>query len=249
MPKKLPADEEKLLRFFIKEGAADEKIPVVAKRFRMTVGVVTRKLGLKRVQEELRVRMEPVRLEQQRQQMLADDVAKVTAQLIEDKEKAENALKAATQMPAMSVTGNELIIEQELMRLVRLDPEKHGRIKLASIQTAFVVAGLMEQGTTRRVSPPERNPEAAAAGVYTNLFDRLRLERDAKAATPEPVAEMIPDAEIVEDVFDLTPPPVDASRTKVSTRVLPPVGEVIEVIGMPPVQRQNTSRVITVEVG
>lgn len=241
MPKKLPADEEKLLRFFIKEGAVEEKIPVVAKRFRLTVGGVKRKLALKRVQEELRVRMEPIRLEQQRQQMLADDVAQATAKLIADKEKAESDLKAATQMPSMELTVE--VLERELMRIACLDAEKHGRIKLAAIQTGYVIKGVMEQGTTRRVNPPDRGAETTAGGVYTNLFDRLRLEREAKSAAEE----IVVDAETEDVVYDLTPQPVEASRTKEIVAEMPIEGESIDV--MPAAKRDVGARVITVEVG
>jgi hypothetical protein len=226
MPKKLPAAEEKLLRFFLKEGAAEEKIPVVAKRFRMTVGEVKRKLSLKRVQEELRIRMEPVRLEQQRQQMLADSVAEVTAKLTAEKEKAEADLKAVTRMPDMRLMGNEIEIEYALMRLMRLDPEKHGRTILASVQTSAVIAGLIEQGNTKRAIPLDRTAETGIGGVYSNLFDRLRLgasrteETEMVDATPPPE----------EGVYDLTPaPPQEGSSvTKDIPFEIPRSGESID---------------------
>lgn len=255
MPTKLPADEEKLLRFFIKEGATEEKIPVVANRFRMKLGDVKRKLALKRVQEELRIRMEPVRLEQQRQQMLADSVAEATAKLIADKEKAEAELKAATTMPSMELTVD--LLERELARLVCLDGEKHGRIKLSAIQTGYVIKGVMEQGNARRVNPVDKPLDDKPAGVYTNVFDRLRLERES---TPETVPENVIEASLVDGVYDLTPTPTvqlpaknislippstEAFRTKEKPAEMPPEGESLDT----PVPVLSNTRVITVDIG
>ena len=59
-----------------------------------------------------------------------------------------------------------------------LDQVLHPGVKLDAIRSAFVVAGIMEQGTTRRVAPPEGGSDAAgSAGIYQGLFGRLRAER------------------------------------------------------------------------
>lgn len=243
MPK-LPAVEEKILRFYIKEGAVEEKVPVVAKRYRMTEPAVKKILKLKRVQEALRVRMEPVRLEQERQKLVADAVAQVTAKAEADKAEAERKLNEVLNVPLIPVQGNELRIDHELMRLVQLCPEKYGAIKLAAIKTAYVVAGLMEQGTTKRVIPADGKTEASG-GVYQNLFDRQRqLEAGA-----EPVnAAVPPQPPIIEDqIFDLTPPKVQAPEP-VALKI-PPPGEAIDPIRAAVRKLTGQPRVITVEVG
>jgi hypothetical protein len=241
MPK-LPAVEEKVLRFYIKEGGVEEKIPVVAKRYRMTVPAVTRMLKLKRVQDALRTRMEPVRLEQMKQQMVADAVQQAVADLQAKKDEAERRLKEVLDVPLMPVQGNELVIEQELMRLVRLCPEKYGAIKLASIKTAFVVAGLMEQGTTKRVIPPEGKGEITGGGVYQNLFDR---QRQLQAGTePTNVTPVAPPPTPPEEVFDLTPQKVMAPEP--AAFKMPPPGEAIDPVAT--AAKKGASRVITVEV-
>lgn len=242
MPTKLPAKEEKLLRFYIQEGATEDKIPVVAKRFRQKETAVRKVLNLKRVREECERRMLPIRLEQEKQRMVAEVVEQTTAKLAAEKAELEAKLAAATQMPPLDVTGNEVVIGQELMRLVRLDPEKYGGVKLAAIKTAYVVAGIMEQGTTRRTVPPDNPNTGGSQGIYTSHFDRMRLEQGTMPvapAAPEPTAA--PD----DGVYELIPsdhpvPPLPPQEIK-----LPPPGESIE-----PVKRRNQadSRVLTIEV-
>lgn len=250
MPRKLPPGEEKFLRLYVKEGAIDEKIPVVEKRLRLRKGTGAKLLKFKRVQNALRETTEPIRLEQERQEMVGKAVDEVTAKLQAEKVELEARLAAATQMPAMVVAGNTDVIEQELMRLVRLDPERHGRIKLASIQTAFVVAGLMEQGTTRRVVPAEMQTPGNTTGIYQSLFDRMRA---APAAAPP----TLPAADEAE-VFDLTPSSAAhvSRETKGESSVqvqVPLEGEPIDPVVASTSRRQpsqkQASQVITVEVG
>lgn len=240
MPRKLPADEEKFLRAYVKEGGVEEKIRIAEQRTRLKVGTGVKILKLKRVQDALRERMEPVRLEQQRQEMLAEAVQQVTAKLEAEKSAAEAKLNEVLQLPLIAVQGNELKIEQELMRLVCLCPEKYGGIKLAAIKTAFVVAGLMEQGTTRRVIPADREAGVASSGVYANVFDRLRLEQGTQPAAIETLPP--PPAD---EVFDLTPPKVLAPEP-VALKI-PPPGEAIDPVRV--AAKPGSARVITIEVG
>lgn len=255
MPKELPAKEANFLRHYVKEGAVEEKIRAVEKRLRLRAGAGAKLLKLKRVQDALREMMEPIRLEQQRQEMLGNAVDEVTAKLQAEKVELEARLAAATQMPAMVVAGNTDVIEQELMRLVRLDPERHGRIKLASIQTAFVVAGLMEQGTTRRVVPAEMQTPGNTTGIYQSLFDRMRAAPAAVEGAPTPPA--LPAADEAE-VFDLTPSSAAhvSRETKGESSVqvqVPLEGEPIDPVVASTSRRQpsqkQASQVITVEVG
>jgi hypothetical protein len=246
MPK-LPAVEEKVLRFYIQEGGTEEKIPVVAQRYRMTVAAVTRMLKLKRVRDAFEVRMAPVRMEQEKQKLLADAVAVATAKAEAEKAEAEKKLNDVLNLPRIPVQGNELVIEQELMRLVQLCPEKYGGIKLAAIKTAFVVAGLMEQGTTRRVIPAEGKGEVTGGGVYQNLFDRQRqLEAGIPPAAIEgQTAPATPPPQTDDQIFDLTP--VKAKAPEPPLLRIPPPGEGIEQVL--PAKKKTSAQVITVEVG
>lgn len=240
MPK-LPAVEEKILRFYIKEGGTEEAIPVLAKRYRMTVPAVTKVLKLKRVRDAFEKRMAPVRMEQEKQKLLNDAVAQATVRAEAEKAEAERKLKEFLDTPLIPVQGNETRIDHELMRLVQLCPEKYGAIKLAAIKTAYVVAGLMEQGTTRRVIPAEGKGETASGGVYQNLFDRQRLEQGNKPAVID-APPQLPPAD--DQVFDLTPVKVMAPDMALK---IPPPGESIEQVLV--TKKKTTAQVITVEVG
>ncbi len=173
MPIKLPPKEERFVQRHVLFGATDDpvKIREAERLSRWVKGSAARLLKLVRVQNRIAELMAPVLAEQAAQKAAANLIDQATSKLQAEKAELEEKLAAATQMPLMLVTGNRNIIEQELMRLVRLDPERHGRIKLQSIQTALVVDGLVEQGTFKRVAPPDSSL-AAAAGVYQNLFDR-----------------------------------------------------------------------------
>lgn len=253
MPTKLDPKEANFLRRYVKEGAVEEKIPAIEKRLRLRVGTGVKFLKLKRVQDALRVMMEPIRLEQERQAMVGKAVEECTAKLQAEKAELEARLAAATQMPDMRVTGNTEAIEHELMRLVRLDPERHGGIKLASIKTALVVAGLMEQGTTRRVIPPDDPGKGTAPGIYQSLFDRQRQQEKLLEGNVTPPPPALPPAEEAE-VFDLTPQAaIIVPRGTKGESELPKEGESIDPVVVAAPKRQPSQKaaaqVITVEVG
>ena len=67
--------EEYFISLYVKEGAVEEKIAYAERRASLEPGTGHRILQRKRVQEEIKARMEPVRLEQMRQQQLGDAVA------------------------------------------------------------------------------------------------------------------------------------------------------------------------------
>lgn len=242
MPKKLPAQEEKFLRHYVKEGGVEEKIRDVERRLRLKMGTGARFLKLKRVQDVFKEMMEPIRLEQQRQALVGAAVAEATAKLEAEKAEAEKKLNEVLSIQLIPVQGNETRIDHELMRLVQLDPEKYGGIKLAAIKTAYVVAGLMEQGTTRRVIPADGKPETAGGGVYQNLFDRQRQLAAGAEPTNVPNVTSVPPAD--DQVFDLTPVKVLAPEP-VELHI-PPPGEAIEPMAIP--AKKTGAHVITVEV-
>lgn len=250
MPK-LPAKEEKLLRFYIQEGATEDKIPVVAARFKQTEAAVRKVLKLKRVQDELEKRMAPMRLEQERQRLVAEAVEQTTAKLMAEKAELEEELRKATEMPRIDVPGNEHIIGQELMNLVRLDGTKYGGVKLAAIKTAYVIAGIMDMGTTKRSIPPESSNPAGGPGIYASHFDRLR-ELPAAPPAPDPATPPVIDAppEPEDGVYDLVPsdkPVTPAAPTPANKEIkLPPPGEALT----PSKKKADAdSRVLTIEVG
>jgi hypothetical protein len=173
------------------------------------------------------------RLEQERRRLVGDAVAPAMAKLEAENAELKKSLAILTQLPDMRVDG--VILEHRLMKLVHLDPERHGRLVLTAIQTSLVIAGLIEQGNMRRAVPPEnarRGPD-----IYTSLFDRLRLEQ-ANNPSPEVISQNL------NEPRDLFP---KATETTPSSKaiILPPIGESITLVK----PKKTESPVITVEVG
>lgn len=183
----LTADEQRFIHSYVKLGGVEDKIELAEKRAHLKPGTGRRMLGRAPVLAEVHLRMEPKRMEQMRQQMLGDTVAEVTKRLEEKAAKAQAEARAAErELSAIIACPEKLkvrpdLLEDALMRMaVGLDMNIHPQAKLSAIQAAFVVAGIMEQGTTRRVGPMEGDiPGERAAGIYQGLFGRLRAERQA----------------------------------------------------------------------
>jgi len=135
--------EKYFIGLYVKEGAIEEKIPYAERRASLKPGNGHRILKRKKVQEEIKTRMEPVRLEQLRQQLVGDAVAQVTANLQVEKDRIQRELDTLMAVPNMKVDGE--ILEHKLMRLVvGLDWEKHPKVKLEAIKAAYVVNGTLE---------------------------------------------------------------------------------------------------------
>lgn len=262
-PKKLPALHEKIVQQYIKEGAVPEKMAVVEKRFRLKKGAVAKVLKLKAVQAALQARLGPLQMEQQRQQMVGDAVAEVTAKLERENQEFKAQIGDIKAVSNIRVTGNEELLEQRLMQLVLgLDMKKHPSTILDALKTSFVVAGVMRQGNTERVQRTES--PAAAGGIYQNLFERKRLEAGQKTeAGPSPTAQddkkdVVDAVAGADGVFDLMPgtgkaaePPADVPQGK-REFVLPAAGESIDAV-LKKVEKKPTVKgatsVLTVVVG
>jgi hypothetical protein len=135
--------ENYFIGVYIKEGAVDEKIPYAERRASLKPGIGRRILNRKDVQAKIKVAMEPVCLEQIRQQLVSAAVAQVTAKLREEKESLERELKAIKSLARVNF-GTETL-EHELMRLVvGLNQDKYPKLKLEAIKAAFVAGGFLQ---------------------------------------------------------------------------------------------------------
>jgi hypothetical protein len=239
----LTTDEKRFIRFYAKEGAVDEKLAYAARRAKLKVGMAKLFLAKKRVQDEIKRQMQPVWDEQRRQELVGDAVFQVTAKLEQDARKAEEEKNAAQKELTAVVSAplqriDETVLEDQLMRMaVGLDQNIHPQQKLAAIQAAFVVKGILEQGNTRRVVPGDNeNTTSSNPGIYTAVFARLRAEKP----TEEPIERPADNNQ----VFDLVPEKTsDASRAV----VLPAIGESLEAHAAPVQTSRN--KVITVDLG
>lgn len=245
----LSRPEQRFLERYVREGATEDRIAAAERLAHVKVGDGVKMLRLAHVQDELKRRMEPVRIEQMRQQMLADAVAQVTANIQESHDRLKAEMSAILSVPKMQV--QEDVLEHELMRLVvGLDQDKHPGVKLEAIKAAFVVKGTLENGTTRRVTPPERGEGPGIPGMYRSLFDRKRAELEAAPVIEAAVPQQPPFDE--DQIFDLVPQDKPAKAAEVP---LPAAGEEIEAISLDPAPRpqqkavKGKREVITVEIG
>lgn len=231
---KLTPEEKYFIRLFVQNGALESSYAYIEKRGKWKPGACAKMMTLKRVQKALHERMEPIRLEKVRQEMLADAVAKATQgqqtrikQLEEDAARRQEELRGIMAVPANQKLNAETL-EHELMRLViGLNQDVHPGVKLDAIKASYVVLGTIKAGNTERISPLEPENRRNGPAVYRSLFDREYREKVALPAgevPPEiPVAPVAPDPD---EPFDLlpgvkAPAPVDLTA-------LPALGESIE---------------------
>jgi len=210
--------EKYFISLYVKEGAVEEKIPNAERRASLKPGTGHRVLQRKKVQEEIKTRMEPLRLEQMRQQLLGDAAAV-----------AHEALQNNLTKKVAGICQQKIeveVLDHELMRMVvGLDQDKHPKSKLEAIITGYVVIGTLESGNTRRIIPPE-SANASQPGMYMSLFQQLSLD----APPGPPPAPLFPDRE---------EPTIPAD-----TPLLPP-GQAID---EPAPQPDPNSRIMHVEI-
>lgn len=259
---KLTPEEKYFIRLFVQNGALESSYAYIEKRGKWKAGACARMMELKRVQKALHERMEPIRLEKMRQEMLADAVAKATlgqqtriTQLEEDAAKRQDELRGIMAVPTEKLNLNSQTLEHELMRLViGLDQNVHPETKLNAIKASYVVLGTIKAGNTERISPLEPENRRDGPAVYRSLFDREYREKASTVIdNPSTAVEtkVLPPAP--DEPFDLMPgikasPPVDLTA-------LPALGESIEEQPPEPGPRKRLGRnsagrqSITVEIG
>jgi hypothetical protein len=197
----LKEKEKYFVSLYVKEGAIDEKIRYAERRASLKPGTGQGILQRKKVQEEIKARMEPVRFEQIRQQLLGDAAAV-------GHEALQNDLTEKVQGICQQKIDVE-VLDHELMRMVvGLDFNIFPKEKLNAIMAAYVVIGKLEGKGMRCVIPPG-NDTGATKNFYTSIFDRQNNSTDAGS---NEIYELYPKAPQVENDFDdVTPPRSGAS--------------------------------------
>lgn len=250
MPSQLKPDEKRFIRRWVDVGADVDRIHEAERKARVRVGTGKKMLKLVRVQTEVERMLAPIRQEQERQRMVSDVTGKLhekTESLAAELAETKADLALAVAMPLMTV--DETVLEHELMRIARLDPKKFGAIKLAGIQAAYVVKGLMKNRSMERLMPAEK-PAGAGKGIYEALFDQLRGDSEVG---PLSVGPEISGPPTIDGAADLMPVPVTQKETGRAV-VMPAMGEAIDVMPLVAAKlaKSKTGRaaqVITVEVG
>jgi hypothetical protein len=163
----------------------------------------------------------PLKAQSSFEDRLRTEVEKVTAALERDKEALRQEINQMKSVKGGPVDAE--VLEDRLMRLTGLDPEKYGSLVLDAIQTGFVVRGLME-GKMRRVAPQKRpEDEPNVESTYQGLFSDMRLEASAGGphtiegdSKPAPVLPLE-----VSDLYPPAPPPAAAPEDEAAQPDLP----------------------------
>ena len=200
----LSREEQRFIGRFVKLGGNPEKVSECERLSKIKHGEGAKMLKRAHVAEEIKRRLQPLHLEHLRQEVLADAIAAVTAKLAADKLKAEQEAAAAAaevkdliEAPRMAVNVQDL--EHELMRLVKhLNMELHPQVKLAAIQAAFVVSGILENGNVRRVAPKDPGDSTFNNVIYGDLFDKMHTLREQGPQSTQTI-------EAEPEIFDLMP--------------------------------------------
>jgi len=155
-----------VISLYIKAGADPKKIPSIAKRASLTVADATKLLKRKSSQQQIHAQLEHVRMERFRQQVLKE------AARLGEKAQQEALSRKVDHVQQMKI--EQPTLEHELMRLaVGLDPDRHPIAKRQAIESAFVILGVMQSGTAKRIMPlPSDLPGLLRPSVYASVFDR-----------------------------------------------------------------------------
>jgi hypothetical protein len=139
--------EKYFVSLYVKAGAVEEKIPYAERRASLKPGTGQRILQRKKVQEEVKARMEPLVLVRKFQQVTSEAAAQVAAKFAEkaakaeaDNEKLKADLGRILTLPKMPLDSE--VAEHQLMVCVIQDIDLN--VKLAAIERAFVLNGTLE---------------------------------------------------------------------------------------------------------
>lgn len=182
--KPLLEKEQKFVFHYIREGCADEKLNLVARRCRLPMDEAKSMLRRAHVQEEIRRRRALVEFEEHK--LIARDK---TALAREEDERDRVTLSKA---------------EKALNGVLTLEAKDHGAIILKAVELALVYTGTIRNGNTVKLNKgdlePGQNPlaaappEAAGPSFYRSIFAAERDDAEATAPEPvEPPAPLIPD--------------------------------------------------------
>lgn len=226
--------EAYFVNVYVKQGASKDKIPACEKRAHLKPGSGKKILARKSVKEDIARRLQPIEIEQIRQQTITDSVEAARAQF-------ERQLSATLDHIKLHKIDFEVLQGRLMQGVIGLDIHRNPSELLDYIKTAMVVHGSIQSGNTKRISPLEESKENPAASVYTALFNRT----SPSLTPPEKPSESEANEQdgTVSDLYpgQPTPPPV-----KLTPDALPPIGESLEEA---PAKKPSNPDVITVEVG
>lgn len=228
MPKKsVKENEKKFVTLYLKYGAVEECIANCERRSRLKPGSGKKILARKTIQKQINQQLEPVRMQQMRQAVIAEATDKAVVRVKEE---------ISAKVSEIHRQGlDETILIHELMTgAIVLNVHQHPGDKLAYIKAGLVLVGSLESTSLGRRIQPLNEVPGAQSNVYESIFDRPRLTESTAPTTLESPSG---------EPADLFPQPARAV-TPVPT-IIPPMGE--SIIEEKPAAKP--SRIITVEVG
>ena len=235
--KELTLKERQLyfIRAYVRKGATPEHIPACEKQAQLKPGDGKKLLEKPWAKLELQERLEPIKMEQQRQAILSEvvPIAKLTM---------EKQLAATYEEIKMHTLDFDVLRGRLMQGVLGIDMNRFPDVLLDYIKTGMVVHGTIQSGNTKKISPPEEHEDNPAALVYTPLFAPKPPE-SGEAANASQAAQEKPQ----EGVYDLYP--TDPSRPPAKAEFLPPLPPPGASIEEPEKPKTSNPNVIVVDVG
>ena len=219
MPRKaknLPvkAKEEHFLNLYVRQGAKEEKIADCARQAHLSVPTCKKFLKRKSTQQEIKLRLEPVRTEQARQQIVSESVDAA-------KEMMQRQLRQQYELAKLYTLDFDVLVGRLMQMGMGLDMNRYPDQIHDVIKTLMVIHGSLQAGNTKKIIHSDDAKENPAALVYTPLFNRLRANQSAPAQPSESTPN--DDSDKVYELYPSTKPVVIPDLN-----VIPPAGESIE---------------------
>lgn len=98
------------------------------------------------------------------------------------------------------------LLDPELMKTIKLDPQKHGAIKLRAIELGYIVAGKIRQGNTEALD--RSGAVNSNVNIYQSVYDR---RAQTPAATTVEVTQTVTPAEPEPSQASPAKPPIKAA--------------------------------------
>jgi hypothetical protein len=171
----LTAQEQTLIRHYVREGATDDKIPRAARKMKMAVNRAASILRRIHVAAEV----------SRRKRLLEFEQTRLDAQDINRRENKEEERVQLT----------EDRVFRKLNAIIETDPEKltdGHRMMGQFLKLALVVTGTIRDGRTERLIPLQAGAGPAAPTFYRSIYQREHEAREAEAEgadlyPPEPL--------------------------------------------------------------
>lgn len=202
----LTSEEQRLIRYYVREGATEDMLPKAARKAKMTLEKAQHILGHIAVREEI----------ERRKNYLIYEQARIDAQDLNRREEKEDE--------RVEILNDR--IYAQLNKLIDADPmtlTNGHKLKADFLKLALVVTGTIRDGRTERLIPPEGSTPNTGPQMFQSDFENgsQRWDQDAAPLFPDesaPVAsdqpQAIPVVASSEPPAETAPAPASAGKKK-----------------------------------